>query len=426
MPDMPDMPEPVHRDDARKFVIGAVTFLLLVAVGVIGGIVQTGGALPAKSYTYVNAEFDDVGMLKPGKEVKRNGIHAGNVSAIEYRDGRALVTLRLDGEQKVYRDARAEIGNTSALGRKFVSFDPGTPQAGALGGKTLPRTQTKSSVVLEDVFEALDPQTRKALAASLREFGGVAGGGPDLNRMLRAAPDMFDDVQQLSTAVTSPRADFDGMLASANTLVGRFANREAQLSALMRNFDATLSVLNVDDAAPLRKVVGELPPTLRETQRALNDLNRPLRDVKSAVRDLEPGGAALGASADDLRGVLREAVDPLRKVPAVSGQAVPAVNELTGALRDARPLVPQLSRMLASSDALLHGLAPYATDAGRFFSQHDLLSGTVAPGKHYFAASLALPGSYSAAGLPDPVTGSEPYPEPGGAAWDDSSTGGNR
>lgn len=420
------MPDPMHRDDARKAVIGVVTFLLLAAVGVIGAIVQTGGALPARSYTYVNAEFDDVGVLKPGKAVKRNGIHAGTVSAIEYRGGSALVTLRLDGAQKVFRDARAEVGNTSALGRKFVTFDPGTPQAGLLGGTTIPRSQTKSSVVLEDMFDALDPKTRKALASSLAELGGgVAGSGPDLNRALRAAPDMLGDVERLSAAATDPRADLGGMLTSANELVGRFAGREAQLSALVRNFDTTLRAMNVDDAVPLRKVVGELPPTLQEARRALDDLNRPLRDVKSAVRDLEPGGAALGASADDLRGVLREAVGPLRKIPPVGRQAVPAVDHLTRTLHDARPLVPRLSHLLAGADTLLHGLAPYATDASRFFSQHDLLSGTIAPGKHYFAAKMALPGLYTASGPPDPVTGSEPYPNPGGGAWDDSSTGGN-
>lgn len=419
------MPAPVHRDEVRKVLVGVVTLVVAVIVGVIGAIVQGGGALPGRPYTYVSAAMGDVGILNPGKDVKQNGIEIGTVSAIEYEDDHAVVTLRLNGERKVYRNATAQVGNTSALGRKYVAFDPGTPAAGPLGHRTIPLSRTRGSQALEDAFAALDAKTRKALGASLRELaGGVAGHGGDLRSVLRSSPDMLADLGTVSSAATGPGADLPGMLRSANKLVGRFIGREAQLSGLLRNMQSTLSAVNVDNGAPLSATMSELPPTLRSAKQALDRLHEPVRDVKAALVDLEHGGKALGTATPDLRGLLREAVGPLAKVPSVSDQAVPAVDELTHTIADARPLVPRLAVTLGSADEFLHGLAPYATDTGRFFSQHDLLSGKIAPYQNYFSAKVTAPGLYSVAGLPDPVVGSEPYPEPGGGAWRDSPNSG--
>lgn len=390
-----DMPMPVHRDDARKFLYGGIALALLILVGVVGAIVQTGGALPARSYTYAKAAFENVGILKEGKEVRQHGIAVGTVSDIVYSQGVAIVTLRLDGDRPVYRDATAAVGNTSALGRKFVDLDPGAPEAGPLGDGTIPVSQTKQSQTLEDVLAALDPKTRKALKGALGELGpGLAGHGDNLNAALRAAPELLDDVRTVAAAAAGPNADLPGLLRAANDLVGRFENREAQLAGLLRNADATLGAVTVDNGTPLKQSVDVLPSTLREAQRALKDLNSPLRDAKVALISLEPGGKALGRSTATLRGFLRDSIGPLAKVPAVAGKATPAVDELTHTLADARPLVPRLSRTLFRANGLLTDFAPYAPDAGRFFSEHDLLSGRIAPDKHYFSAMLALPGLY--------------------------------
>ena len=60
--------ERIHRDDARRFVWGVGVIALLLLVAIVGGVVQTGGALPGRRYTYVTAVFDNVGVLERGKE----------------------------------------------------------------------------------------------------------------------------------------------------------------------------------------------------------------------------------------------------------------------------------------------------------------------------------------------------------------------
>ncbi|NKQ54230.1 MCE family protein [Amycolatopsis sp. K13G38] len=418
------MPKPVHRDVARRFLVGIAACVLAGVIGLVGAIVQTGGALPGKSYTYVTAAFGNVGTLNSGKDVKENGIRTGTVSQIVYSGGQAIVTLRLDGPRTVYRDARASVGDSSALGKKYIEFDPGTPSAGPLGNAPIPSSQTKDSSSLETVLDALDPQTRSALASSLQQLGtGLAGHGADLNGLVRAAPGMLDDVSQVAAAASSPDANLPGLLNSADNLVGRFSGREQQLTALVGQLDTTLRAVDVDNGAPLRDSLQKLPQTLVDLRGGLASLNAPLSDVRAALTTIEPGAQSLGQATPDLRGLLREGVTPLRKVPGVSKQALPAVDDLTHTLSDARPLVPQLAQTLHSADLLLFGLAPYAPDAGRFFSEHDLLSGQLSPDQHYFAAMLAAPSLYSVAGLPDPLVKQEPYPAPGGGAWHDTPGG---
>jgi phospholipid/cholesterol/gamma-HCH transport system substrate-binding protein len=409
---------PLHRDHARRIVIGIGVILGFILVGYIGGLVQTGGALPGMSYRYVTASFEDVGTLKTGKQVKQNGVPVGTVSKIEYVDGLAEVTLRLDGGTKVYQDAAATVGNSSALGKKFLDFDAGTPAAGELGkNEKIGVEQTTAATSLEDILDILDPETRAALKSTLKETStGLAGHGDDLNVLLRTAPGLLVELQKVSAHVTSPDADLAGLLNSADVLVSRFEGREDQIASLLRNLDDTVGALGTDNGEPLQETVANLPSTLGETKKALDLLQPPLVDARAAVSDLRPGTQALGQSSPDLRSFLRGSVKPLDRVPAIGKQATPIVTDLTRTLRDARPLVRPVTDTVSSLDQLLFQFAPYAGDAGRFFSQHDLLSGTLgSDDKHYFAAALTGVGLFSVDGIPDPLYRSEPYPCPGTA-----------
>lgn len=410
---------PLHRSEVRRILWGAGVAVVLVIVGTLGAIVQVGGALPLVHYTYVKARFTNIGTLNVNKQVKQNGLQVGVVSGIAYDNGSALVTLRLNGDHAVYANATAAVSNANILGKKYVSFDPGTPSAGPLKGNTLSVRQTTASQSLEDILATFDPATRAALRSSLNELGtGVVGHGGDLNALLANAPALLTQLKSVSTALTSSPADVPGLVASANALLGRFQGREAQFAALMRNARATMDAVGTDHGVPLRQTIAGLPATLRQARSVLDGLNKPLTDANVALTDLRPGTSSLGAATPALRSFLREVRSPLDKVPSVAGLAKPALGDLTTTLADARPLVRPLTVALDGLDQFLAAFAPYAPDAGRFFSQDALLAGTLGgnDAKHYFAAALTSVGLASVAGVPDPLYRSEPYPCPG-AAW---------
>lgn len=411
------MSTPVHRDEARRTVYGVITLVVFLAIGAVGAVAQTSGPLPGKSYTYVSADFEDIGIMRPGKPVRIDGLGSGIVSDVALEDGLARVTMRLNGDRVIYRDATVSIGNVSALGKRFIALDPGSPDSGVLAeDAVLGIDQTSDDQSLETLLKALDPRTRESLQVSLRALStGLAGHGDDLNQALEASPDLLSDLKTVSAALTDDQADLPGLLASADLLVSRFAGREEQISDLLANADDTMAALAVDDGRPLSGAISALPDTMVRTRRALDSLQQPLVDARVAVQQLRPGAQALGRSTAALRSVLSDGRSPLDKVPGVSELARPAVVDLTDAIADARPLVRPLASTIANLDTLLFPFAPYADDTGQFFAQHDLLSGTLngTDDKHYFAALLTGPGLFSVGGLPDPLYTQEAYPIPG-------------
>lgn len=400
-------------------VVGFVTLVLFVG-SLLFAFNATSG-IPGSSSTQIKAAFTDVGALRVGDDVRIHSVRVGHVSAIELADRQPVVTLQLESERPVYRDATATtaaVGARSALGQKFVDLSPGTPPAGRLGsGEVLPANRTAPSQEITDLLNVLDPPTRDALAKTLREAGGgTMGHSQDLRDALATAPDTLNNLGTVSRAA-GRESDLTGLLRSADTLTGRLAGRQHELGALVDQTNSTLRAVGTDHAEPLDATLRQAPATLREARTALDAVRPPLQHAESAVTELRPGAQALAQATPDVRGVLREGVVPLNKVPDVARQADPAVAELTGAVADARPLVPKVGRALHSVREPVQTLAPYAPEASLWFTYaRDALKEGDAAGHWLRFDPLANTESVTGvAPVPDPLTARNAYPAPGEA-----------
>lgn len=387
--------------------------------------------LPFSDYAYARAAFDDVGPLRPGDDVRMNSVRVGQVSEIEYVDDRAVVTMQLQGDRQVHGDARATVVSRSALGQKFVELDPGRPGAGELGDEVIPESRTGDSRDLDYLLDALDAPTRRGAVSTLRNVGGgLAGHSEDLHDFVRSAPSTLTSLGEVSAAAGSSEAEIVAMLQSADALAGRFAGRQEDIAALLRQTDSTLAALAVDRGEPLRRTLTEAPGTLAQAEVAFDALDQPLRDLESGMRTLEPGARALGSAAGDLRGFLRESTVPLEKVPGVARQASPAVRELTRTLADARPLVPAAGEALASARTPLEVLSPYAPEVSLWFTYARSVLGDGTSDRHWlrFNVPASSESGSGASTQRDPMVQRNPYPAPGTAGNDRKriSSGGAR
>jgi phospholipid/cholesterol/gamma-HCH transport system substrate-binding protein len=402
-------------------IIGAVT---LAVAGILGYLLATvHKGLPFEQTTHVRAVFKDVDSLLPGDQVRQNSVRIGSVEDVKFVKGRAVATLKLEGDRPVYRNARAKMLDYTAVGTKFVELDPGAPSAGRLSDNAvIPASRNVDSVDLYKVLDVLDKPTRDAAMRGVRELGGgAAGHGQDLHDMVASAPDLLSDLGDVSHSLADKSADLPSLLRSADQLTARFAGREHNITALIGQTDRTFKGVSVDGAQPLQNTLQGLPSTLRSTRSALDSLESPLADTHDALATLRPGAAALGDSASNLRGVLREGVPPLRRLVGVAKQAEPAVGDLTRMLHDARPLAPKVTEAMASAVTPLRIMAPYAPEFGQFFVRGNsfLAGGPALPGIHYARLGVA-PGVGSAAGsvLGDDLLGRNIYPKPGEASHD--------
>ncbi|CAM3415214.1 MlaD family protein [Nocardioides dubius] len=404
-----------HRDEVRKTFIGVVTILGGLVIAYIGITVQGGGKLPLRDYTTVTAQFEDAGTLKPAQKVTQNGIRVGQIVEIEVGDAGAEVTMRLDGERDIYRDATARIGNESALGKKFIDLDPGTKESGELGDAVIPSEQTDSASGLDDVFAPFEPKARQGLQTALSQVGGgFSGHAGDLNDVLGRGPQLLAKGETVVDTLAAPQTNLDDLLVTADSLAAQFADRSDTLATLMDEASVTLEAVNVDDTAPLRATVAQLPEVLRTAQTGLKAINPPLTRTAAAVRELAPGVDELVAATPDLRGFLTESPPVARTVVEFTEDAERPLEELVPAIRDLRPVVARAQRTLTYADPLLATLMPYWADVAGMVAQHDLLSGHYSPDKHYFSAQLTMPGIYNVT-LPDPLADVNPYPGPGNA-----------
>ncbi|HVW33431.1 MAG TPA: MlaD family protein, partial [Acidimicrobiia bacterium] len=242
--------------------IGAVLVALFVAALGVAFVANTG--LPGRHYTYATAAFAEVPAgLRPGSDVRVDGVRIGQVHKVSYRDGEARLTFQLPGGTVVHRDATAQIRNRSALGQKYVDIDLGTAAAGPLGSAVIDQKHTVSLVELDQVLDALDTPTRAALASAVRELGGGVGGhGQDLNDLIASSPDLLADLGTTASALSDPRTQLVAFLQAAERLGDRFTGRQADLEALVGHLGDTLAAVAADGGRPLQRSLEEAPGTL--------------------------------------------------------------------------------------------------------------------------------------------------------------------
>jgi phospholipid/cholesterol/gamma-HCH transport system substrate-binding protein len=404
--------------DNKPFVVG-VALLIVFAGAVLFGLNATHG-MPLAERKEVRVAFDDLSGLNVGDDVRIASSRVGYVDAIELEDGRAVAVLKLDDpDTKLYENARAaRVSDRSGLGQKFVDLDPGDPTTGPLRGDdaTIPAEQTVRSEDVNQLLDVFDPPTRKGASDSLRNLGGgMTGHGEDLRALARHAPGLLTDTGEVSQALaTDSGVPLASMLNSADRLSARMARRSDELAALTEQLATTVDAFGVDGGDRLRESLAQSPQTLDGARTALQTLDGPLADTALAMRQLRPGARALGGATPDLRGLLREGVGPLSKVPSVSMDAVPGVSSLTTLVEDARPLSHQLVKTGRSAGPLAGVLGAYSVDIATYF--HDAAE-TLSRGDSagHWLRILLVPGSESIAGSPLPVP-RDPYQLPSGGA----------
>lgn len=405
----------ITRRTTRTFGVGLVMlgvlgFLLYLALGA-----QLQSNLPWQTTTELEAEFDDIATLSPGDDVRENGIHIGNVSEVR-RENETVVKLQLDGEVPVFADARAVIADRSALASRYVELHRGHPDSGKLPSERIPLAQTASATDLGELVDVFDEQTREKLKGLVGELGGgVAGHSEDLHDVLDKAPRLLSGVSDVTSALSSPEADLGAVVNNVDELATQFQGRENDVSNLVTGLDKTLRSVNVDHGEPLTNTLDKLPSGLDTVRVGLNSMDAPLADTRDAVVNLRPGTGALGQAVPELRGFLREGTGPLGKVPGVAGAAVPAVQELSHTLADARPLIPKLSDGLAHAVAPLEVLAPYASDLVVLGQRGRSFASSTVNGEHVARIGVNVtPGSVLGP-VGDPGFQRNVYPGPGEA-----------
>jgi phospholipid/cholesterol/gamma-HCH transport system substrate-binding protein len=259
-----------------------------------------GGAdLGPHPYT-VTAELDDALSLVPHAAVKVNDVAVGRVTGIRLDDDTwsARVTMEINGDVELPRDAGARLEQSSLLGEKYVQLvaPAKSSAAGTLGdGGVIPVSRTGRNTEVEEVFGALSLLLNgggvNQLKTITRELNQALGGRePQVRSMLKR-------VEELVADLDDHRGDITDALDGVNRLAATLAGRD-------------------DD---VRTVVSDLSPglkTLHEQRGSLLTMLRSL-DTLSGV-----AVSTVEASKDDMVADLK-ALAPTLKALADAGADLP-------------------------------------------------------------------------------------------------------
>ncbi len=111
-----------------------------------------------QTYT-VEANFDNIGSLKPRAAVKSAGVVVGRVKSVVFdpETFQASVAMEMDARYSFPADSSAKILTAGLLGEQYVGIEAGADEENLGDGGRIKRTQ--SAVVLENLISQFLFQT---------------------------------------------------------------------------------------------------------------------------------------------------------------------------------------------------------------------------------------------------------------------------
>ena len=321
----------------------------------------------------VKATFQTAGQLVGGNEVQVGGKPVGEVTSIELtEDGQAEVEMVIDSEFEPLHEGTAagvRVGSLSGIAGRYVSLTPGPNDAPEIeDGGRIDADDTTTPVDLDQLFNTLDPKTRKGLQEIVQ--GGATqydGRAAEANEAAKYFNPALSTSSRLMNELIRDDDRFESFVVDTATVVGAIAERRDDLADLVTNANATARAIG-DENAALARALGLLPSTLRKAnttfvnlRAALGDLDVLVAESKPATRDLAPFFRALRPLVADAEPTIRD----LRLLIRRDG----AGNDLTDLTRKQPRLArlasvafPRTIRALQKSQPVIEYIRPYTPD----------------------------------------------------------------
>jgi len=267
----------------------ALSVVVLVMAATAIALFGAGGG----DYT-VTGTFDNAAQIVKGNPVQSGGVKIGSVQDVALGDnGRAVVEMSVDEDHSPLPvGTRAAIRQSSLSGIANRYMDLTFP-AGRSGGEIddggrITADDTRTQVDLDQVFNTLDPATRRNLERVLtRGSAAVDGRGEDVGRALEYLDPALSTTSRLFREASRETPNLRASLRNSARLVTALSERDTELAALVGDLSTTTRALGSQKDA-LAESVGLLPPVLRKANTSFVNLRLALDDVDPLVNATKP------------------------------------------------------------------------------------------------------------------------------------------
>src|ERR671917_2017121 len=232
--------------------IGRILTMVVFALSCFGLLLflwlSFGGPIPLKPKGYhVEVAFPEATTLAQEADVRVAGVTVGKVRKLELGDNASIATLELEEKfAPLRKDAQAMLRQKTLLGETYVELTMGRSRETIPENGTLARSRVIDTVQLDEIFDALDPETQAAFRGWQQELAkGIEGRGSDFNDALGTLPGFAADGADVLGVLDSQEAALQRLVKNTGVTFAALTENEQQLQTLItaskRTFDATAS-----------------------------------------------------------------------------------------------------------------------------------------------------------------------------------------
>jgi virulence factor Mce-like protein len=350
---------------ASPLLIGAVTTLIVVVAVFLSYNANNG--LPFVPTYNIKVELPEASGLQPSNQVRIGGARVGIVSSLaphqDPKTGRLTAIANLKLEKKVEKlpaDTKATVLSVSAIGLKYLELEKGTSTQKLNAGGTIPTSQTREPVNIEELFNMFDKKTRTAIKINTNNFGdGLAGRGLGLNNtihelrplVVKAIP-VLHNLAAPQTALRELFVALDRTAAQAAPVAEQQANQYTYLDTF---FTAWASVTK-----ELEEATVEGPASLQQATKSLPFEAPLIRNATEFMHLLRPSAADLVTVAPQLGHAFKEGTVNLAAATSLNNELAESSEAL--AKFGQNPIVTlafeDFTHTVEVGNPLLAGLAP--------------------------------------------------------------------
>jgi phospholipid/cholesterol/gamma-HCH transport system substrate-binding protein len=338
--------------------------------------------------------FPSSGQLVKGDVVRIGGTAAGTVKSVSLSDDdQAQIDITIkDHYGRLHEGTTATIRAEGLTGvaSRYVDVSPASETRPVLDDWALIQGDKTTAIVeIDQVFNALDPKTRKGLAGFIKGSADWYDGmEPAANASARQIPKALAQLSAVADEITSDSATFEQFLTETGDAMGAIADHRAQLTDLVSNTRQTAAAL-ASNTSSLSDALHEVPPALESGSDAFVSLRPALGDLRKLTDTSGPATKDLEPFLKQLTPVLQES-DPafakLRKMFAQPGKA----NDLLDALRDLPAIAkatdrtfPSGIKALKDSTPIFSFARPYTSDLVAWIRGFDAAGAAYDANGHY-------------------------------------------
>lgn len=372
--------------------------------------------------------------LVVGSPVQVRGFDVGEISSLEVRDNQALVKMKLDKlPEPLHEGTTANVGWAGVLGHRFIELRPGPADKPVLAdGAILPAGSHQ--VLLEELLEALNPETRTHLRGMLQQLDTtLQGSQPDFNRTLKEAGPTVEALGAVLNGVGADGQSIKTLLANLHKVTEVLAQRKSGISSTVVDLNRMTTAAAVHQQA-LSDGLAQLPGTLDAAKETLDKVPPATDATVPLLEDLRPAADRLPSVADNLRHVMKDLRPALKDLPPTLEDADRLFEIAPAFFDEATPTLGQLTKTVQPEYAgnAVRFLRPYTPELigwlgnwGNAFASYDS-GGTIgnvliigAPTSVLAEPDIVPPGYWPQRHLPPGINAHQPWEDAN--AWADAS-----